>query len=77
MSQVDAVSDMVLTYQLCGPIGGEGSEKLQWPLPGLLSERKLSPSSHPDARHFISSLYASGIFQSAAPMLELRGSESE
>ena len=30
-----------------------------------------------DARYFISSLYATGDFQAATPVLELRGSESE
>ena len=55
---------------------GEGSEKEKWPLLALLPGRKLSPSSHPDARHFSSSPYASGTFQSASAMLELRGSKS-
>ena len=36
-------------------------------------ERKLSPSSRLDARHFSSSPYATGAFQAAAPVLELRG----
>ena len=54
-----------------------GSEKGQWPLPDFLSERKLSPSSCLDARYFISSLPATGAFQAATLVLELRGSESE
>ena len=33
-------------------------------------------SAHLDARHFSSSLYATVAFQAAAPLLELRGSES-
>ena len=34
-----------------------------------------SASSHPDARHFSSSLYATGTFQAATMVLELKGSE--
>ena len=56
---------------------GEGSEKGQWPLPAFLSGRKLSPSSCPDARHFSSSLYATGVFQAATTVLELRKSKSK
>ena len=55
----------------------EGSEYGQWPLPVFLSGRKLSPGSHLDARHFSSSLHATGAFQAATLVLELRGSESE
>ena len=55
----------------------EGSEKEQWPLPAILSERKLFPSPHLGARHFSSSLYATGAFQAATLVLEPRGSESE
>ena len=43
----------------------------------FLSERKLSPSTCLEARHFSSSLYATGIFQAATLVLELRGSEPE
>ena len=57
----------------CGSVG-EGSEKGQWPLPTFLSWRKLSPSSCLDARHFSSSLYATGTFQAPTLALELRGS---
>ena len=46
-------------------------------LPAFLSWRKLSPSSCPDARQCSSSLYVSGSFQSADPVLELRVSEFE
>ena len=46
-------------------------------LPAFLSGRKLSPSSHLDARHFSFSLYTTGTFQAATPVLELRGSEFE
>ena len=56
---------------------GEGSEKGKWPVPTFLSDRKLSFSFHLDARHFISSLYATGAFQAATLVLELRESESE
>ena len=56
---------------------GEGSEKGQWPLPAFLSGRNLSFSSHLDARHFSFSQYATGTFQAATPVMELRGSECE
>ena len=56
---------------------GEGSEKGQRPLLAFLSGRKLSPSSCFDFRYFSSSLYTTGAFQAATPVLELRGSESE
>ena len=55
----------------------EGSDKGQWPLPTFLSGRKLSPCSYFDARYFSSSLYATGSFQAATPVLELKESESE
>ena len=63
----------------CGSVAlaGEVSEKGQWPLPTFLSGRKLSPSSHFDVRHFSYSRYASGAFQGATLVLELRESESE
>ena len=35
------------------------------------------PSSCFDAKHFTFSLYATGAFQAATPVLELRGSEFE
>ena len=54
-----------------GALWGKGSEKEQWPLPALLSGRKLTPSSHPDARNFSSSLHAAGAFQAATLLLEL------
>ena len=56
---------------------GEGSEKVQWLLSAVLSGRKLFPSSHSDARHFISSPYATCALQAAALVLEPKGSESE
>ena len=34
-------------------------------------------SAHLDAKHFSFSLYVTGAFQAATPVLELRGSESE
>ena len=76
VSQVDGVSDIAHVSWLCGSVG-EGLEKGQWPLPTFLPGRKLSPSSHFDARYLISSFYAAGAFQAAALVLELRGSESE
>ena len=53
-----------------------GSVKEQRPLPALLSGIKL-PKSHPDVGQFSFSLYVSDAFQAAAPVLELRGSESK
>ena len=77
VSQVDGVSDMAPICQLCGSVVGEGSKKGQWLLPASVSEKKLSSSFCLDARHFSSSLYATGVFQAATPGLELRGSDSE
>ena len=54
---------------------GEGSEKGQCPLPTSLFGIKLPSSSCLYARHFSSSLYATGAFQAANPVLELRGGE--
>ena len=56
---------------------GISSEKGQWLLPAFLSGRKLSPSSRLEVTYFSFSLYATGAFQAATPMLELRVSESE
>ena len=65
VSQVDGVSDMALP----------ASSVI---LSAFLSGRKLSPSCGLDATsHFSSSLYATGAFQAATLVLELRGSESE
>ena len=58
-------------------LSGEGSVKGQWLLPIFLSGRKLSPSSHLDARHFSFSLNVTGAFEAATLVLELRGIESE
>ena len=65
---------MVPACWLCGSVGG-GFRKRH--LPNFLSVRKLSPSSFPDAGNFSSSLYATGAFQAAVVVLELRGSESK
>ena len=51
---------------------GEGSEKGQRLLLAFLSDGKLSPSSRLDVRHFSSSLYATGAFQAATLVPELR-----
>ena len=51
----------------------EGSEKGQWPLPTFLSGRKPSTSSCLDARHFSSSLCATGAFQAATPSWSSEG----
>ena len=53
--------------------GGQGSEEGQRPLLTSLSGRQLSPSSSLDARHFSVSLCATGAFQAATLVLELRG----
>ena len=74
--QVDGVSDMTPTCQLCS-FEEEGSEMRQRPPPTFLSRRKLSPGSCFDGRHFSSSLYATGAFQAVILLLELRASESE
>ena len=46
-------------------------------LAAFLSGRKLYPSTCLDISHFSSSLYATGAFQAATLVLEVRGSESE
>ena len=61
VSQVDGASDMVPTCQLCG--GGFR----KWTV----------ASAHLDVRHFSFSLYITGAFQAATPVLKLRGTESE
>ena len=43
----------------------------------MRAEGQLSPNSLLDARYFSSSLYATGAFQTATPVLELRGSQSK
>ena len=43
---------------------------------GRLSKRTMA-FAHLDARHFSFSLYTTGAFPAATPMLEFRGSESE
>ena len=44
---------------------------------GARLRKGIIASTHPDARHFSLSLYTTGAFQAATPVLELRGSESE
>ena len=55
---------MAPACQLCGSVGG-----------GFIKETMASACL--DARYFCSSLSATGAFQVATPVLELRGSESE
>ena len=50
-----------------------GSNVALWRRP----QKGTMASAHLDARHFRSSLYATGSFQAATPVLELRESESE
>ena len=66
---------MAYACQLHGSVGG-GLRKRTLTSAHLSVRRKLSPSSCLYARHFSSSLYATGAFQAATPVLELRGSES-
>ena len=62
MNQFDGDSDITPACLL--PLCGEGSQKQKWPLPALLSRRKLSsPSPHSNVGQFSSSLYVSGVFQ--------------
>ena len=76
VSQVDGVSDMAPTCQLCVSVVG-GLRK------GTMASFCLSvwensvPSSHFDARHFSSSPSAIGAFPTATRVLELRESKSE
>ena len=63
-SQVDELSDMAAACELCGSMR-RGFRK------GTMA------SVHLDDRHFSSSLYATGAFQDATLVLDLRGSESK
>ena len=69
------VSDMAPTCWLCGSVG-RGLKKGTMASACLSAREKAVPSSYLDARHFSSSLYATGAFQVATLMLELRGSTS-
>ena len=60
VSQVNEVSDVA-------PAAGS--------LQGGFREPTMA-SVHLDARHFSFSLYTTGVFQAATPILELRGSET-
>ena len=53
-----------IRHQPAGSVGGGFSK-------GMIA------SAHLDSRHICSSLYATGAFQPATPVLELRGSESK
>ena len=55
----------------------EGSEKGQWPLPTFLSGRKLSLALALVPDTSVPPQCATGAFQAAIPVLELRGSESK
>ena len=74
--QVDGISDMARTSNSIA-LWGEGSKKGQGPVPAFLSALALIPDTCLDTRHFSLSLYATGAFQAAIPVLELRGDESE
>ena len=64
VSQVDGVLDMAPACWLCGSVGG-GFRK------GTMA------SAHLDARYFSFSQYATGAFQAAILVLELRESKCE
>ena len=55
VNQVDGVSDMAPACWLCGSVGGGFRKET---IACLSLWKKVSPSSHLDARHFSSSLYA-------------------
>ena len=61
------------TLWLCGG----RAQKRDKALPAFLSGRELSPSTRLDARHFSFSLYTTGVFHAATPVLELRGNGPE
>ena len=75
MNQADGVSDTVSL--LCGTLWGRAQKRDYGHClaSGVMSRRKLSPSTRPDARHFSFSLYATGALPAAALVLELRGSK--
>ena len=75
VSHVDGVSDMSLICWLCGSVRG-GLRKGTM-ASAFLSGKKLFYHSCLDDIHFIYSLYVTGAFQTATPVLELRWSESE
>ena len=60
--------ESLLRHQLVGSVA--------WWLCGGFRKGAVT-SAHPDARHFSFSLYATGAFQAATQVLELRGTESE
>ena len=76
MNQIDGISDVMLL--LCGTVGGGLRKEVNGCClaSGALSRRKLSSGTHPDARHFSFSPYATAALQAAALVLEPRGSES-
>ena len=73
VSYGDGNSDVV---SACCTVRG-GSEEKQWPEPTLLSRRKLFLQllSCSQTIHFL--LYVHGTFHAAAPLLDLRVSESK
>ena len=76
VSQVDGVSDMAPACWLCLFVGKRFTT-VTIAADCLSVWEKLFPSTHLDATHFSSSLYASGAFQDATLLQELRGSVSE
>ena len=76
MNYVDGISDVVsLLFGFVLGRAQKGNNASAWSS-GLLSGKKLSLSTHTDARHFSFSLCVTGALPVAAPVLELGGSES-
>ena len=72
-SQVDIVSDMGTCLPALRLWGGGGGGKAQERDNGFSVWEKRLPISRFKARPFTSSLYATGAFQAASPVLELGG----
>ena len=67
---------MAPNCRLCGSVG-EGLRNGTVASDHLSVWAKAVPQLPIEATHFSSSLYATGVFQAATLMLELRGNESE
>ena len=76
VNQADVVSDIVLLF--CGSVWGriQKRENGHFLASGVLSWRKLSPGTCPDAGHFSFSPYATGALPVTVPVLDPRESES-
>ena len=77
MSQAHGVLDMAPACQFCDSVEAELRKgTMAFASKSVWEKAAPPPSSHCDARQFSSSFYISDGFQSAAIVLELRGSES-